>query len=341
MSSEPDNSEIFPVSNQGDVTLVKRKAKELALNSGFNESEAEEVSIAAIELSGNIIKHAQFGSISIANIESANRKGIQIETKDKGPGFSDIEKSMTDGFSTSGTLGYGLGSVNRLMDELNITSDGKKKTIITARKWIKTRPAATGAVCPYDIGAATRAHPKMNVNGDSFVIKHWGNRALAVIIDGVGHGQFAHHAASAARMYVEKHFDLPLEAMFTGASRACRATRGVVMAGAVFEWDTGLIRFASVGNIEVKINENIKQRNFNVRRGIVGLNMPKPLVNENKWEKGGVIVMQTDGITSRWEWKQVMPVINRSASVMAQYLTQNFSKDHDDATAIVIKERKA
>ncbi len=56
-----------------------------------------------------------------------------------------------------------------------------------------------------------------------------------------------------ARQYVESHYDLPLPAIFRGVGRACRATRGVVMALARFDWDQGRLSFASVGNIEVRV----------------------------------------------------------------------------------------
>ena len=78
-------------------------------------------------------------------------------------------------------------------------------------------------------------------------------RALVGVIDGLGHGQFAHRAAQTARQYVENHFDLPLDQIFRGVGRACRATRGVVMALARFDWGQGRLAFASVGNIAVRV----------------------------------------------------------------------------------------
>jgi hypothetical protein len=86
-----------------------------------------------------------------------------------------------------------------------------------------------------EFGVATRPRTFGAVNGDAFVVKPWARSVLAGIIDGLGHGQFAHRAAQTARQYVESHFDQPLDQIFRGTGRACRATRGVVMALARFD----------------------------------------------------------------------------------------------------------
>ena len=122
-----------------------------------------------------------------------------------------------------------MGAINRLMDELDITSERGRGTRIVCRKWVRRHTGSTRS-CPLAFGVATRPRQPGEENGDAFVIKQWGESALVGIMDGLGHGQFAHCAAQAARQYVESHCDLPLDQIFLGVSRACHATRGVVMA---------------------------------------------------------------------------------------------------------------
>ncbi len=45
------------------------------------------------------------------------------------------------------------------------------------------------------------------------------------------------------RHYVESHFEEPLVAIFRGTGRACRGTRGVVMALARFDWELDPAQF--------------------------------------------------------------------------------------------------
>src|SRR5262249_33684483 len=142
-----------------------------------------------------------------------------------------------------------------------------------------------------DFGAATRPCRNQTENGDAFIVHQWNGNALAGVIDGLGHGQYAQRAAQAARQYVEQHYDRPLEELFRGAGRACRATRGVVMALARFDFAQRTFSIANVGNIEVRIIGDTPHVNLVVRRGIVGLNAPQPVTTTCAWQPENLLVM--------------------------------------------------
>jgi serine/threonine protein phosphatase PrpC len=194
---------------------------------------------------------------------------------------------------------------------------------------------------PLTFGAASRPYPKMTENGDAFVIKCWGEGALLAVIDGLGHGPFAQRAAQTARQYVASHADQPLDLIFRGVGRACRATRGVVMALARFDRGGTQLTFASIGNIEVRVFGSVEAINFPVRRGIVGVNAPNPLVTQQRWQPHHVLVLHSDGLTTLWRWEDFPDLMRASASVTARRLLQALAKDDDDATVLVVKGRDA
>jgi serine/threonine protein phosphatase PrpC len=168
----------------------------------------------------------------------------------------------------------------------------------------------------------------MTVNGDAFVIKRWSASALVAVIDGLGHGQYAHRAAQAARQYVEMHFDQPLDAIFRGVGRTCRATRGVVMALVRFDFAGDDIRFsfASVGNIETRVFGGANGQQFIVPRGIVSGNAPHPRVTDHRWDPGTVMVLHSDGVTARWGWADFPGLTRELATPMAQRLLRTLAK---------------
>jgi serine/threonine protein phosphatase PrpC len=257
---------------------------------------------------------------------------------DSGPGIADVERAMTDGFSTVGSLGYGLGAVNRLMDELEITSQGRGVggTRIVCRRWsVPELPLVNS--CPLDFGVATRPYPGKAVNGDAFVIEQWDGSALVGVIDGLGHGQFAHQAAQAALQYVETHLHQPLKAIFRGVGRTCRATQGVVMALARIDWTLGKLTFASVGNVEARIFGSTQPVNFMVRRGVIGLNAPDPVVTEHRWDSTHVLVLHSDGLKTHWRWEDFAHLQDAAASVVAQQLLQRLARDDDDVAVVVVR----
>ena len=197
--------------------------------------------------------------------------GLEIQSHDAGPGIANVDQALGDRFSTAGTRGTGWGAVNRLMDEFDITSRCGAGTHVVCRKWLRQHSVSLKP-CPLAVGVATRPRTFGQPNGDAFVVHQWEESLLVGVIDGLGHGQFAHRAAQTARQYVESHFDLPLDQVFRGTGRACRATRGVVMALARFDWGRGRLSFASVGNILVRVFPRSEPFHFLIRRGVIGLN---------------------------------------------------------------------
>jgi len=95
------------------------------------------------------------------------------------------------------------------MDEFDIKSRPQKEkgTYIVSKKWIRNYSIIE---CPLDVGVATRPRPGFSVNGDTFVIKKYNQFLLVGVIDGLGHGQFAHKASQTARNYIESHFEQSL-----------------------------------------------------------------------------------------------------------------------------------
>lgn len=145
------------VSHSCDVGEARRLTKAMAGNLGFNANESEELAIVASELASNLVKHATGGLLILTPLEEGGRIGIRIESQDNGPGIKDIEQVMTDGFSTAGSLGCGLGAVNRLMDEFEVQPrlDGKPGTQISCLRLKRDYFQKIG-ICPLSFGIATR-----------------------------------------------------------------------------------------------------------------------------------------------------------------------------------------
>ena len=332
-----------PISHSSDTSEARRLARTMATGIGFSLTECEDLAIVASELASNLIKHATGGKLVFTPLNESGRLGIKMESLDEGPGIADIELAMADGFSTTGSLGYGLGAVNRLMDELKIRprSDGKPGTQITCLRW-RLEHHQMG-VCPLSFGAATRACRGMELNGDAYLVKRWNNSALVALIDGLGHGQQANIAAQAAREYIENHYNQPLEKIVQGADRACRATRGVVMALARFDWQLQPVRlsFISVGNIEARVNGNPTIESFPAYRGVIGLNASDPVAAEDPWHPDYTLVLHTDGLRTNWRWDDFPGLAALPPADAARRLLQDLAKEEDDATVIVVGKNKS
>lgn len=324
-----------------DASKARRLVKDMARALGFDLKESEDLAIVVSELASNLVKYAKNGQLVLTPVMDKGRLGIKIVSLDDGPGFTDVEQAITDGFSTAGSLGYGLGTVNRLMDELDIQMkpDGKTGTLITCLRW-KREYSQRWAACPLSFGIATRACLNSEFNGDAFVIEQWNKSALIGLLDGLGHGQHACNAARRAREYLKKHYDQPLQSLFCGVDRVCRATRGVVMALARFDYTGDSIRltYGSIGNIETRILGSPGPMKLKVHRGVVGLGVPPSIIKEYDWNPAYILVMHTDGIDTLPRRDYLPKLLEVTASHAAQYLLEKLGREDDDATVIVVKQ---
>jgi anti-sigma regulatory factor (Ser/Thr protein kinase) len=324
------------ITTLAEIRRAEDSARNLAASIGFSAQDCQEIALVVTELASNLIKHAGGGTLRLMVNAAEGRTGIRIESEDLGPGIPDFDRALTDGYSSAGSLGTGLGAVNRLMDELELRPLPAGGAHIVCQRWLRSS-TAVAAVRWLEFGAATRSYRYQRENGDAFVVRQWNGGALAGVIDGLGHGPFAQRASQAARQYVEQHFDRPLEDLFRGAGRACRATRGVVMALARFDFAPQTLAVATVGNIEVRILGGASPVNLIVRRGIIGLNAPQPAPTTCPWTTGSLLVMHSDGVSSRWNWNHFRDLVQESSGTIAQRLLVAHGTTEDDATVLVVR----
>ncbi len=324
------------ISSAADVLRAGAITRQFATTLGFSGAQSEELNLVATELATNLVRHASGGRIALCRVRSGQREGIEVYSTDSGPGIADVERALTDGYSTIGGLGVGLGTVNRLMDELEIGPGKQNGTEIVCRRWLHTETPAP-VLGRLAFGAATRSCRRLPENGDAFLFKQWGNEALAGVIDGLGHGPFAQRASQTARHYIEQHSDRSIADLFREADRACRATRGVVMALARFDLRAAQLMVASVGNVELRMVGSPVRFHPAVRRGIVGLNAPQAVPSTHPWTRNSLLIMHSDGVRANWDWREFEGLATEPPAVIARTLLSRLGKNDDDATVVVLR----
>jgi serine/threonine-protein kinase RsbT len=129
---------IIPIRAVADIVTARQHGRELALQSGFSETESTLIATIISELARNIVLYAQTGEIVLERaISDGNRRGVVIISRDNGPGIPDVQRALVGGYSTSGGLGLGLCGVRRMVDEFYIDTGADKGTTVTAKKWLQ------------------------------------------------------------------------------------------------------------------------------------------------------------------------------------------------------------
>ncbi len=120
-----------------DIVMVRQQARVLAKELGFSASKLTLIATALSELARNIVDYAGQGEIILSQINQEGHLGLVIIARDNGPGITDIERAMQDGYSTGKGLGMGLPGTRRLMDEFEITSGVGQGTTVKVTKWAR------------------------------------------------------------------------------------------------------------------------------------------------------------------------------------------------------------
>jgi anti-sigma regulatory factor (Ser/Thr protein kinase) len=127
------------IQREVDVYVAIGRGREIAATLGFDVIDRTRIEIVILELTRNLLAHAGGGTLLLSQMAAQGRTGMVIEAHDTGPGIVDIALAMSDGYSTTATLGAGLPGVKRLMDEFSIDSVVGEGTHVRAVKWVPLR----------------------------------------------------------------------------------------------------------------------------------------------------------------------------------------------------------
>ena len=124
-----------PIKSPTDVVLVRQLVRRGAQLAGLSLVDQTKIVTAASELARNTLVHGLGGEMTMQVIEDGARRGVQLTFVDKGPGIPDLERAMTDGWTSGNGLGMGLPGARRLVNEFAIQSRVGEGTRVSVARW--------------------------------------------------------------------------------------------------------------------------------------------------------------------------------------------------------------
>ena len=128
-------SESMEIRSSEDVVAVRQAVRKKAVSLGFGLVDQTKVVTASSELARNTLDHGGGGTAHIEILENDRRSGIRLIFEDQGPGIADIERALTDGYTSGGGMGLGLGGSKRLSHEFDIASQLGAGTKVSIVRW--------------------------------------------------------------------------------------------------------------------------------------------------------------------------------------------------------------
>ena len=128
-------SETLPIRSSADVVVVRQAVRAMAAKIGFSLIDQTKVVTAASELARNALEHGGGGTAVVEAVARGLKPGLRATFQDHGPGIPDVDAALTDGFTTGGGMGLGLGGSRRLVSEFELDTAVGRGTRVTITKW--------------------------------------------------------------------------------------------------------------------------------------------------------------------------------------------------------------
>jgi anti-sigma regulatory factor (Ser/Thr protein kinase) len=322
-------TEVLMIEDSSQIGHARRTAQKLAETIGFDATDAGRVALVATELASNVLKHATRGELHLRTLPFKDGHGIEMLAVDRAQGF-DVHACLTDGFSTGGTQGIGLGAVSRQTDVFDVYADSRG-AVLLARLYPRTHK-----VVDLRLGVSQHSLANDPACGDVWHLAIDGQNLSVLVIDGLGHGEEAERAGRAGeKAFAHAPFASPV-LLLEDIHQAMIGTRGGALAFAQFDAQLDKLTFTGIGNIGASLIAADKSRGLASHPGIVGGQYRKAQPFDYAHVNGHLLIMYSDGLQSRWNLHDYPGLVHRHPAVIAAVLHRDFCRGRDDVTVLVV-----
>jgi len=322
------------VDGDAAVPAVRRAATALAGEAGFSDERVAEVGIVVTELATNLVRHARGGEMVLRLNDGAGGMALRVLAIDAGPGSRDIGALISDGASTRGTLGIGLGACRRLASAFDVYSVPAIGTIAEA---VLHGTAETPDLPGVRVSDLTRPLSEEGPCGDAAAYRLTGGIHVAMVADGLGHGPLAAEASQRAAEVLGASDSVAPATLLGLIHEALRGTRGAAVSVLTYDPAADTVTHAGIGNIVVRLAGPAGIRTLPTQPGIVGHRAPQAREQTLPAADSAMAVMHSDGLSQRWSLDDVPGVLAHRPAVACAALLRAAASRRDDSGLLVLR----
>ena len=325
------------IDDHSRIAEARRAAALLGHMNNLTPDLVAQASLVISELCTNILKYAVRGEVLLnALCDNGKCYGLDIVALDRGPGITNLDAALKDGFSTGGSLGIGLGTMHRAASLFDVYSAAGVGTAVLTR--LLEKKVAPPPDDGFTVGSRMTPIRNEVVSGDSWSLLCFDQTLAVAVVDGLGHGTKAAEAAHAAIDAFHRNLRQAGPAQtIQFAHQALLSTRGAVMAVASIDPQAQTLRFAGLGNINAVIHARGVVTRLGSTDGTVGYGARKARESSVAWLPQSTLILNSDGLSSRWTLAKHPGLLACHPVLIAALLHRDFARDTDDATVVVIR----
>ena len=330
---------LFNNATQSESSLILLRSKLSAITQRYevNPLKRENMLLVASELVSNNVKHA--AGRGMVQLWKQPGRVLDLVSLDFGPGITNLTSAEADGYSTSSTLGKGLGAIRRLSDESYIYTQQLKPgqprkwsgTVILARFYLdgECKEAQSG----FKFGLYSRSLSDERYNGDRIYLQRSGKLLRWLHLDGLGHGEEAQAATADLASHLVD-YDAP-ETILAMVDRKLNNTRGAVAITGEIDLASYSLRLSGVGDMSAHIYDQEQFQHIAFAPGILGREHRSANVLQMDFDRKSVVLTASDGIRRNWDEANFTGLFNQHPQLIAYTLGNIMGRISDDQSICV------
>ena len=330
---------LFNSVTQSESALILLRSKLVAITRrlGVSNLERENMLLVAAELVSNNVKHA--AGRGMVQLWMQPGGVLDMLALDYGPGIANLATAEKDGYSTSSTLGKGLGAIRRLSGESHIYTQqaqaGQSRkwsgTVILARFFLDKKSKEEKSA--FKFGLYSRSLSDERYNGDRIYLQKQGKILRWLHLDGLGHGEGAQAATADLAAHL-LNYESP-QAILATVDQQLHDTRGAVAITGEIDLAKYSLRLSGVGDMNAHIYDQEQVQHIAFAPGILGREHRTANVLQTSFAKKCVIVTASDGIRRNWDGANFVGLFNQHPQLIAYTLGNIMGRISDDQSICV------
>jgi anti-sigma regulatory factor (Ser/Thr protein kinase) len=329
-----------PINGESSVYLLRSRLRAVSRRMGFQDTQREHMELVCNEIVTNQNKYA--GGRGLVQIweQHGQYDRLHIFALDYGPGIANLPNALADGYTSSGTLGKGLGTIQRISDRCDFYTlpDGvsPRAPWHGLAVWAQFRVGNAPPAQAYQSGLYLRAYQDDLNNGDLTCADLSGrSRARWLHLDGLGHGKEAAEGIAGACTAFEEGVT-PADAL-NQLSRRLQGTRGAVAIACEIDFDSGHGRICGVGDMAAYLISHSNRRSLNFSPGILGHSHRHFETLEFELPRHAVMLTASDGIRKSWDVSSFPGLWRTHPQLIAFFLGEVIGRNNDDKSIFAIR----
>lgn len=330
-----------PAQNKSTLIVLRSKLSAISQRLNISESKREGMLLVASEMLSNQIKHA--GGRGLIQLWQQPGPVLDILALDYGPGIANLRQAEMDGFSTTNTLGKGLGTIRRLSDESFTYT--QQENLNKVKKWSgavflsrffvdnEIGVLGKGDLSGFEVGLFSNSLADNQHNGDRIYLHKSGTKLRWLHLDGLGHGKQAQAATDHLAVHLARC--ATLEALLTTIDHQLVDTRGAVAIIGEIDLAQNKMQMLGVGDMHAHLYDQKQIHDVTFAPGILGREHRSTSPFQTDFTKKCMVVTASDGIRRNLDLGNFIGLFNQPPQLIAYTLGNIMGRISDDQSICV------